>query len=68
MGVDVQNNSDNFVQFGRFNFQDDSYNGPTALARRTRRMLLAQRKDFCINVFGWTQSGAHPHGDPGKRM
>ena len=53
VGVDVQNNSDNFVQFGRFNFQDDSYNGPYGAGPDEQDgCFWLNGKDFCINVSG----------------
>ena len=60
VGVDVQNNSDNFVQFGRFNFQDDSYNGPYGGGPADQDgCFWLNGKDFCINV-----SGADPNQAP----
>lgn len=60
VGIDVQNNSDNFVQFGRFNFQDDSYNGPYGGAPANQDgCFWLNGKDFCVNV-----SGADPNQAP----
>ena len=53
VGVDVQNNQDNFVQFGRFNFQNDSYNGPYGDGPTEQDgCQWLNGKDFCINVSG----------------
>ncbi len=60
VGIDVQNNSDNFVQFGRFNFQDDSYNGPYGGDPANQDgCVWLNGKDFCVNV-----SGADPNQAP----
>ena len=53
VGVDVQNNQDNFVQFGRFNFTDDTYNGPYGASEAEQDgCLWLNGKDLCINVSG----------------
>ena len=60
VGVDVQNNTDNFVQFGRFNFTDDTYNGPYGASENEQDgCLWLNGKDFCVNV-----SGASPNQSP----
>lgn len=60
VGIDVQNNSDNFVQFGRFNFQDDSYNGPYGGGPANQDgCFWLNGKDFCVNV-----SGSDPNQAP----
>ena len=60
VGIDIQNNSDNFVQFGRFNFQDDSYNGPYGGDPANQDgCVWLNGKDFCVNV-----SGADPNQAP----
>lgn len=60
VGVDVQNNQDDFVQFGRFNFTDDSYNGPFGAAPDEQDgCFWLSGKDFCLDV-----SGANPNQNP----
>jgi len=60
VGADVQNNSDDFVQIGRFNFQDDSYNGPYGGDPDNQDgCFWLNGKDFCLNV-----SGANPNQAP----
>ena len=60
VGVDEQNNGSNFVQFGRFNFQDDSYNGPYGGGPADQDgCFWLNGKDFCLNV-----SGSDPNQAP----
>ena len=60
VGVDTENNLPNFVQFGRFNFQDDSYNGPYGDGPTEQDgCFWLNGKDFCINV-----SGSDPNQPP----
>ena len=68
VGVDVQNNSDDFVQFGRFNFQDDSYNGPYGAGPSEQDgCFWLNGKDFCVNVSGISPNQAPiPTATPGN--
>ena len=51
VGVDVQNNSDNFVQFGRFNFQDGSYNGPMVADPPTKMAAFGSTEKTSASTF-----------------
>jgi len=68
VGVDQQNNGDNFVQFGRFNFQDDSYNGPYGGGAADQDgCFWLNGKDFCLNVSGFEPNQAPiPTETPGS--
>ena len=68
VGVDVQNNNPNFVQFGRFNFQDDTYNGPYGAGPDEQDgCFWLNGKDFCINVSGMDPNQAPiPTETPGS--
>ena len=60
VGVDVLNNDDEFVQFGRFNFTDDSYNGPYGGGEGEQDgCMWLNGKDLCVNV-----SGSDPNQPP----
>ncbi len=60
VGIDVLNNDDEFVQFGRFNFTDDSYNGPYGGGEGEQDgCMWLNGKDLCVNV-----SGSDPNQPP----
>ena len=68
VGADTQNNSDSFVQFGRFNFQDDSYNGPYGAGPADQDgCFWLNGKDFCFNTSGFDPNQAPmPTETPGS--